>query len=258
MLAERKRTSADINELADNILNSIKLKPLYIHTPILYNSQAATPFSVMLKHLLVKNDNINLDDAKYRLNCLYEPNNSVFAVSCQVIDKTGAILQTTVDYADAKICETLPCTPKNIDKAIEDMKSGIRGYFYTESGSGPLTYRGGDIIRVYCRLQSPSEVALMHINGDELNIIPINNKLVERVSAHMENELTALKISPPYGEETLILATVGGGLEKLLPATNFDGEKNVYVVKGKARQHLDSMKGKVNMEVRFIRTESGF
>jgi hypothetical protein len=256
MLAERKRVSADINELAYNILNSVKLKPLYVYTPTLYDSQTVTPFSAALKHLLTK-DNINPDDAKYRLNCLYEPNSPEFAVSCQVIDKIGVVLQTTVIYADGKICETLSCTPKNMDKALEAMKSGIKGYFYTESGPGPLTYRGGDIIRLYCRLQAPSEVALLHVIGDELNIIPINNKLVEKITAHTENELIALKVSPPYGEETLILATAGSGLEKLLPVADFDNEKNVYTIKGKASLHLKSMNGKVNIETLFIYTGQG-
>jgi hypothetical protein len=221
-----KRISGDIPQIAANILEGLNVRNLYVNSVKLQGSQAIPPFaSLLTAHLRGKTRSVP-EGARQELNCQYSPEGDPFIIACEVkdigINKPAKLILTSVSQ---KICEQIECYVSarvaQLEKSFHSVgDKGLRAYFYTNWGVDGVALSEGDVVSVFARVNAPAELALisMSVNG-EARLIPLSTSNVKKISANDTNrqmELVKLKVTPPFGDESLILIGYSGNLAAML------------------------------------------
>ena len=223
-LIRMQRVSSDITQIAKNIMSRFNGKNVYVNPVQLYDSVAIPPFAAMLTQQMRLSGAKN-KDAPYHLYCQYTPEGDPFTISCEL--RSGGIIKDTfVTAAGAEVCRQTNCDSSASMKRMEQIFGSyggelFRGYFYTNYGDSGVMLREGDVLTLYARLSEAASVAVLHHDGVKTRIFPlsetsptinISEKLINR-----ETELIKLKVTPPFGTDTLIFIAYKGDLCDLLP-----------------------------------------
>ena len=226
-----KRISADIPQIADNILDNISSRQLYVNSVKLSGSQAIPPFASLLTSHLRQKTRSSPEGARQEMNCQYSPEGDPFIIACEIRDigvqKPARLVITSVS---PKICEQIDCYNPPAAARLENLfhsrgDRGLRGHFYTNWGSDGVILSEGDVVSVFARVSTPAELALISvpISGDA-KIIPLSASNVRKISINDTNrpvELIKLKVTPPFGDEALVLIGYGGDLSSILTQESF-------------------------------------
>jgi hypothetical protein len=260
-LSSLREASADIEQIAYNIKASITRRNYYVYPPVLAGTTAVTPFGATLAKLITA-DNISAENARWTLNCEFDPKNEKFLIICALKDRLNKTAETFVTVADRKVCENIGCEPDTAYKKLLALRrfngdipfsqtstlqatagDGLRGYFYTDKaflGDVPLYLKGGDIITLYARFSdNATAVVIGETKDGGAFLLPLSEgSPVKAASAGFETELIRVKIEPPYGTETLYLFGAAGNIEEWLPKYSYNTSNGIYDINGSAARVL--------------------
>jgi hypothetical protein len=260
-LAALREASGDIKQIAANIKASITRKSYYVYPPVLSGTTAVTPFGAALAKLIAT-DNMSAENARWTLNCEFDPKKEKFLIICALKDRLNKTSETSVTVADRKVCENIGCEPDAAYKKLLALRrfngdipfsqantlqvtenTGLRGYFYTDKallGDVPLYLKGGDIITLYARFSDNATAVVVGETKDGgAFLLPLSERSpVKAAAAGFETELIRVKIEPPYGTETLYLFGAVGDLEEWLPKYSYNTSNGIYDINGSAARVL--------------------
>lgn len=238
--------SSDIRQIAANIKAQLP-NAHYGAVSVALTDGTVTPFAMLLASQLYQNDSHNGNV----LSCRYDKSGNPFLISCLLKDDGGRALYAAATNADRKVCLQADCvTPVfsyDYSALFPYEKSAVRGYFYSNYGVLPVILKGGDIVRLYLRINAASQVMLTGAGKDGATyIIPINNKLVFDIDVSMLNKqilLAPFKVVPPYGAEKVAVTAYKGNLMKLLADIQKDENGNYILDKNT----IEKLNGEKNL-----------
>ncbi len=235
-LVRMQRVSSDISQIAKNIMSKMGNKSAYVNPVRLYGSAAITPFAALLTQQMRAYGTMN-QDAAYQLHCQYSPEGDPFAISCE-LKFNGAPDGAFVTAVSTEVCKQTNCESSASMKRMEQMfgtpGAGLfRGYFYTNYGDAGVMLREGDVLTLYARLSEEADLAVIFINEGKAALFPLSEKKpVIRIAGKLTNnevEVIKLKVTPPFGTDTLIFAAYKGEMDELLPKYRYDKDSGLYV-----------------------------
>ncbi|MDR2884000.1 MAG: hypothetical protein LBV09_02720, partial [Deferribacteraceae bacterium] len=209
-----KAVSADIPQIAANILDNLSVNSLYINSVKLYGSEAATPFASLLIQQLRQIAKSSPERANAELNCVYSPEGDPFIISCEVAGRgLSKINKVILTSASQKVCQEVNCytspTTALLEKSFHSVgDAGVSGHFYSNWGTDGISLSEGDILNLFTRVNAPVELALINLSvGNKATVISLSDSIVKKVTASDLNrqlDLIKLKVAAPFGDEALI------------------------------------------------------
>jgi hypothetical protein len=129
--------------------------------------------------------------------------------------KTGKRYASATLSADKKAIEQagLALKPKNFTQAYSDLKQfskdeivsgGLNVEVWTDKGSDNLIYSGGDIMKVYVRVNMPSYIRFIYHLADGQRVLLLDNYFIDMSKVNKVVEIPEeFECAPPFGAEVL-------------------------------------------------------
>lgn len=263
--AEIKNRLKKLEKKADTISFGAKLlardiqeKRIFVYPPTTTNSSEITQFGSAVKDHLSKYLNTVSTPvaASYFLSGDYQILNNGIELTCRLLDPKGNTLKTAMTYFLPSAYKDYQIKPTTLDfeKLLTsgyivsgDFKVDIK----TEKGRRDLLYRGGDIMRLFVKMNKPGYFyfVIHNLKNEKYSYIvnfteeQSNRKFVYHINGDYVNkwiELGKFSVVPPFGVETLQLFASTNDIIEGVPPCFHDTTTGLYKLGSKKQGKIQS------------------